>query len=149
MVFVYPKVVKYLNDANQTNFSTKKYYICSTMKKLVRTTLAENKIPPHELSKTTDRNSTNKLFAKKLIEECIEFLASDCTDPSEAGDIFQVSMDWFRYNNIDPMIIAHSQSRKFDERGGFGEYILNNLNPNNESNEIYFESLGCLDKKLS
>lgn len=119
------------------------------MKKLVRTKLAEEKIPPHELSTTKDRISTNKLFAKKLIEECIEYLDSDCKDPSEAGDVLQVSLDWFKYNELDNVVISFTKMEKEGERGGFGKYILNNLNPNNESNEIYFNSLGCLDKKLS
>lgn len=108
-------------------------------KKLIRTELAK-KLPPHEVEIIESREELNKLYALKILEERAEIVASDHKDVNEFVDLIQATFQWARLNGFYDEILIDAMEVKSTDKGVFLDVALNNLNPDNPSNKIYFEN---------
>jgi predicted house-cleaning noncanonical NTP pyrophosphatase (MazG superfamily) len=107
-------------------------------KKLIRTGILP-KLEKGEYEVITDKDELNKLYALKLQEELQEILASDCEDPYEFADALRVITDWAAVNGISAVELGAANVLKAERQGTYTNIALNNLNPNNPSNKIYFQ----------
>lgn len=107
-------------------------------KKLVRSR-ASDKISKEELEVIKDDKVLNNLYAKKIQEELIEIQSSDHKDILEFVDLIQVAMDFAKVNGFNGPDVRAALLKKEAEKGNFGRLALNNLNPENPSNKIYFQ----------
>lgn len=106
-------------------------------KKLVRSRASE-KIKPEELEVIKDDVTLNELYALKVQEELAEIQGSDHKDIMEFVDLVQVAMDFAKVNGFSGLDMRTALIQKEKEKGNFGRLALNNLNPSNASNNIYF-----------
>jgi predicted house-cleaning noncanonical NTP pyrophosphatase (MazG superfamily) len=109
-------------------------------KKLIRKNIIE-KLKEGEWETITDQNELNKLYAIKVREELAEIQESDHKDIFEFVDLIQVAFAFCRQNGFGEDEIAMALLKKSFEKGNFERLALNNLNPNNPSNKLYFEGL--------
>lgn len=109
-------------------------------KKLIR-----NKVPsvmnmdPTEFEVSKDLNELNQLFELKILEELAEIQRSEFKDIDEFGDLVRVVLDFANINGHDRAEVMIDMINKSDRLGIYDGTILNNLNPNNPSNKIYFK----------
>lgn len=96
-----------------------------------------------ELKGITDLDELNKLYALKIKEELLEIQTADHKDINEFADLLQVVCDFALTNGIAVEDLFMASERKLKAKGAFSNLVLTNLNPNNPSNKIYFES--CRD----
>lgn len=108
-------------------------------KKLIRKFITE-KLKEGEWEEITDQDELNRLYELKVLEELQEIKASDHKDIMEFVDLIQVAFSFARKNGFSHKEIANAMLEKTAEKGPFGILALNNLNPNNPSNELYFKS---------
>ncbi len=106
-------------------------------KKLIRREVV-NLLKPGEFETITDLAELNKLYALKIREELEEIQAADHKDINEFADLVQVSIDFALANGYTLDQLDSAGAKKFDEKGGFSNIALNNLNPSNPSNKLYF-----------
>ena len=109
-----------------------------SIKKLVR-----EKIPvefkPGESEIITDKSELNNLYALKVKEELIEIQQADHKDIMEFCDLIEVAYAFAEQNGFPRQDIDLHRLGKQDRKGTFTNVALNNLNPNNPSNDIYFK----------
>ena len=108
-------------------------------KKLIRNKIIE-KLKPGEWETITDMAELNKLYALKIQEELIEIQKSEFKDVKEFADLIEVSLCFAVQNGFPEFAIATAMLKKQNDNGTFERTALNNLNPNNPSNEMYFEA---------
>ena len=106
-------------------------------KKLIRN-LIINKLKTGEFEELSDINEINKLYALKIKEELIEIQNSDHKDILEFVDLMQVAIDFAITNGFSSEELHNALELKALNKGVFGKLVLNNLNPDNVSNKIYF-----------
>ncbi len=107
-------------------------------KKLIRTGVTL-KLEHNEVEIIDNKEELNKLFALKVREELAEIQASDHKDLSEFADLYQVVRDFAKVNGFDIVELSQAAVAKTVEKGEFEGYALNNLNPENPSNKLYFD----------
>lgn len=107
-------------------------------KKLIRKHIVE-KLKEGEWETITDQDELNRLYAIKVREELAEIQESDHKDIMEFVDLMQVAFSWAKQNGFTHEQISTALVEKSVEKGSFGRLALNNLNPNNPSNKIYFK----------
>lgn len=112
----------------------------SKPKKLIRTKTIE-KLKEGEWEEITDQQELNHLYHLKIIEEMSEIQASDHKDISEFIDLIQVAFSFAKQNGFTAKQIGLALIEKSVENGSFERLALNNLNPNNPSNMVYFSDL--------
>jgi predicted house-cleaning noncanonical NTP pyrophosphatase (MazG superfamily) len=109
-------------------------------KKLIRKFITE-KLKEGEWETITDQDELNRLYAIKVREELAEIQESDHKDIMEFVDLIQVAFAWAKQNGFTHEQISAALVEKSVEKGSFGRLALNNLNPNNPSNKLYFENV--------
>ena len=107
-------------------------------KKLIRKYITE-KLKEGEWEEITDQKELNKLYALKIKEELEEIQESEHKDIMEFADLLQVVFSFAKQNGFTHEQIAAAMIEKSVDKGTFGRLALNNLNPNNPSNELYFK----------
>ena len=108
-------------------------------KKLIRNNILQF-FNPEEYEVITDTNELNKLFGLKIQEELLEIQAADHKDIVEFADLFQVVINFAEANGINFNDLVEAASLKRDKKGDFsGNHALNNMNPENPSNSLYFK----------
>lgn len=111
-----------------------------TPKKLIRSNITTT-LKEGEWEEITDLKELNQLYALKIKEELAEIEAADHKDIFEFVDLIQVAHAFAKQNGFSHEEIMKAVYDKTDKKGGFGTLALNNLNPNNPSNKIYFEQV--------
>ena len=109
-------------------------------KKLIRKFITE-KLKEGEWETITDQDELNRLYAIKIREELAEIQASDHKDIMEFVDLIQVAFSFARQNGFTHEQLSVALIEKSVEKGSFGRLALNNLNPDNPSNKLYFENV--------
>lgn len=107
-------------------------------KKLIRKFITE-KLKEGEWETITDQKELNQLYAIKVREELAEIQESDHKDIMEFVDLIQVAFSFAKHNGFTHEQISTALVEKSVNKGTFGRLALNNLNPNNPSNKLYFE----------
>lgn len=107
-------------------------------KKLIRKSITD-KLFAGEWEIITDQNELNQLYAKKIMEELAEIQSSNHLDIMEFVDLIEVAFSFAKQNGFTHEQLALCLIGKSNEKGTFGRWALNNLNPNNPSNKLYFE----------
>lgn len=107
-------------------------------KKLIRKLITE-KLKKGEWETISDQKELNKLYALKIKEELIEVQESEHKDIMEFVDLIQVAFSFAKQNGFTHEQISSALIEKTLSKGNFGRLVLNNLNPNNPSNNLYFE----------
>ena len=108
-------------------------------KKLIRKFITK-KLKEGEWEVIENQEELNKLYAIKIREELKEVQESDHKDIMEFVDLIQVAFSFAKQNGFNHDQISIALIEKSVEKGSFGRIALNNLNPNNPSNKIYFET---------
>jgi predicted house-cleaning noncanonical NTP pyrophosphatase (MazG superfamily) len=108
-------------------------------KKLIREKII-SKLKDGEFENITDLKELNKLYALKIREELAEIQESEHKDIMEFVDLIQVAWCWAEQNGFTYEQVELSANIKFVEKGKFSNVVLNNLNPDNPSNKLYFEN---------
>ena len=106
-------------------------------KKLVRS-IHSQLIPDFEKEIILDPLELNELYAFKIQEELAEIQQSSHTDIMEFVDLIQVAFDFAQVNGFTELQLIEAGSNKLSQKGCFTNIALNNLNPNNPSNALYF-----------
>ncbi len=110
----------------------------SKPKKLIRKYITSN-LKQGEWETITDQSELNNLYALKIREELKEIQDSDHKDIMEFVDLMQVVFSFARENGFTSEELQTNMAMKSLLKGGFGRLALNNLNPDNPSNALYFE----------
>lgn len=107
-------------------------------KKLIRSQIIK-KLNPLDWEEITDQKELNELYALKIKEELLEIQQSEHKDIMEFVDLIQVAYSFAKINGITEEKLSTALLAKSTDKGGFSNIALNNLNPNNPSNKMYFE----------
>lgn len=86
-----------------------------------------------------DQNELNELYALKIQEELEEIQQSEHKDIMEFVDLIQVAFCFAKQNGFTHEQIGSALAKKAIEKGTFSNIALNNLNPENPSNKLYFK----------
>ena len=108
-------------------------------KKLLRKFITE-KLKEGEWETITDQDELNKLYALKIREELEEIQTSEHKDIMEFVDLIQVTFSFAKQNGFTHEQLSVALIEKSVEKGSFGRLALNNLNPENPSNKLYFDA---------
>lgn len=106
-------------------------------KKLIRSNMVF-RLDPSECEIIHDKDELNKLYALKVLEELAEIQMANHKDLMEFADLVQVAMDFAEINGFSNKELLAAVEQKALEKGEFCDIVLNNLNPENPSNKIYF-----------
>jgi predicted house-cleaning noncanonical NTP pyrophosphatase (MazG superfamily) len=106
-------------------------------KKLIREKIKE-KLQPGEFERIEDKAELNVLYALKIKEELAEIQSSDHKDVMEFVDLFDVTIAFAEQNGFDIEELIRRSNEKMEKKGSFSDLALNNLNPHNPSNLLYF-----------
>lgn len=106
--------------------------------KLVRGATA-SLVKTEEISFIEDMPKLNELYALKIQEELLEIQAANHKDVKEFADLLQVVTDFAIANNFGIIELLKTVHEKKMEKGFFTNMVLNNLNPANPSNKLYFD----------
>jgi len=109
-------------------------------KKLIRKEIIY-KIQPEEWELIEEKGDLYKLYDIKVREELNEIIESERKDIMEFADLVQVAFDYARESGFSRQELMKAVSEKAKLKGRFSNIVLNNLNPNNPSNKLYFEAL--------
>lgn len=108
-------------------------------KKLIRSSIT-NLLKREEWETITDKAELNDLYATKIREELAEVQASNHQDINEFADLVEVAMAFAEVNGFSFLDVQTAREFKNREKGSFGKLALNNLNPENPSNKLYFDN---------
>lgn len=106
-------------------------------KKLIRSGI-KHILGEDESELIMDQDDLNRLYQLKIREEVMEIFRSDHKDLSEFADLLQVVTDYAIQNGFSFEELIDAVNEKARDKGRFGRLALNNLNPNNPSNAVYF-----------
>jgi predicted house-cleaning noncanonical NTP pyrophosphatase (MazG superfamily) len=109
-------------------------------KKLIRSAIIE-KLKEGEWEIIIDQDELNKLYVIKIREELAEVQASEYKDIFEFADLIQVAFSFAEQNGFTYEQLIQAMVTKSFDKGSFGKLVLNNLNPSNPSNKLYFENI--------
>ena len=133
-----------LNSSSPNNAKPNVGGLCqSAPKKLIRKFITE-KLKEGEWETITDQDELNKLYAIKVREELAEIQQSKHKDIMEFVDLIQVAFSFAKQNGFTHEELGVALIEKCCEKGCFGRLALNNLNPSNPSNALYFQNEGSL-----
>jgi predicted house-cleaning noncanonical NTP pyrophosphatase (MazG superfamily) len=107
-------------------------------KKLIRSKIV-SKLKNGEFEVIENQQELNRLYALKIQEELAEIQESKHLDLMEFVDLMQVAFSFARENGFSHEQISNAVIEKSTEKGMFGRLALNNLNPDNPSNKLYFK----------
>jgi predicted house-cleaning noncanonical NTP pyrophosphatase (MazG superfamily) len=106
-------------------------------KKLIRGNIIE-KLRIGEYEIISDKKELNDLYALKVQEELQEVIASNHSDINEFADLASSVFQFARQNGFSEKDLSAAIASKDASSGVFSNIALNNLNPENPSNKIYF-----------
>jgi predicted house-cleaning noncanonical NTP pyrophosphatase (MazG superfamily) len=113
-------------------------------KKLIREKVAEDiknsKRKENEIEIISDQNELNGLYELKIQEEINEIKNSEYKDIYEFVDLIHVAFCFAEQNGFSIEELQNALNKKGTEKGFFSNVVLNNLNPENKSNKIYFDN---------
>ncbi len=107
-------------------------------KKLIRSKIVEV-LKEGESEEVSDIDELNKLYALKIQEELMEIQEAKHKYIMEFVDLIDVAYAFARNNGFTRDFIEFGSIDKMLKKGGFDKLVLNNLNPSNPSNKIYFK----------
>lgn len=107
-------------------------------KKLIRKYIIE-KLKLDEWELIVNQEELNKLYALKVQEELAEIQQSDHKDITEFIDLIQVAFCFAKQNGFTHEELSIALVEKAINKGSFSNVALNNLNPDNPSNKLYFD----------
>lgn len=107
-------------------------------KKLIRSKIVEV-LKEGESEEVSDIKESNKLYALKVQEELAEIQDAEHKDIMEFVDLIDVAYAFARVNGFTRDFIEFGSIDKMLKKGGFDKLALNNLNPSNPSNKLYFK----------
>lgn len=107
-------------------------------KKLIRKEIIY-KIKPEEWEVISEKGELYKLYDLKVQEELNEIIESERKDILEFADLVQVAFDYARESGFSKKELLKAVSEKAKLKGKFSDIVLNNLNPSNPSNKLYFK----------
>ena len=107
-------------------------------KKLIRGEIV-TKIKEYEWEFIKDQDELNKLYALKVQEELEEIQSSGHKDIMEFVDLIQVAFAFAKQNGYTQEQLSLALVEKTVSKGIFSNVALNDLNPNNPSNKLYFK----------
>ena len=107
-------------------------------KKLIRNEIIY-KIKPEEWEVISEKGELYKLYDLKVQEELNEIIESERKDILEFADLVQVAFDYARESGFSKKELLKAVSEKAKLKGKFSDIVLNNLNPSNPSNKLYFK----------
>ena len=106
-------------------------------KKLIR-----DKVPAlileREYETIEDKEELNRLYALKVREELAEIQHAHHKDILEFADLVEVAYCFAEQNGFSKEEIDLAMLGKYEKKGRFSNIALNNLNPQNPSNMLYF-----------
>ena len=108
-------------------------------KKLIRSKIIKY-LKDGEFETIEDLGELNGLYALKVMEELSEIQQSNHSDIMEFIDLMQVVFQFAVENGFSKEQISNALIDKSLEKGNFGRLALNNLNPENPSNALYFKT---------
>lgn len=106
-------------------------------KKLIRSKVVFN-LQPEEVELIQNQDELNHLYELKIKEEMNEINSSFHKDVYEFADLIEVVIAYAKSNGFTAIEIFEAIEKKNFEKGSFSNVALNNLNPSNPSNQIYF-----------
>jgi predicted house-cleaning noncanonical NTP pyrophosphatase (MazG superfamily) len=106
-------------------------------KKIIRSRTPN--VPITEVETIEDQKELNRLYVLKVREELEEIIKSDFNDINEFVDLIEVALAFADVNGFYGHNLNIAVAKKQTEKGSFGKLALNNLNPNNPSNKLYFD----------
>jgi len=109
-------------------------------KKLIRKEII-NKLQSEEWELVEEKGDLYELYDTKVREELNEIIESERKDIMEFADLVQVAFDYARESGFNRKELMKAVSEKAKIKGRFSNIVLNNLNPNNPSNKLYFKAL--------
>lgn len=92
-----------------------------------------------EYETITDQAELNNLYALKIQEELAEVQASDHKDLKEFADLYEVVLSFADANGFSFGDVNRTAAQKIQAKGEYSNMALNNLNPENPSNALYFK----------
>ena len=107
-------------------------------KKLIRSKIVDV-LKEGESEEVSDVKELNKLYALKVQEELAEIQGAEHKDIMEFVDLIDVAYAFARVNGFTRDLIEFGSIDKMLKKGGFDKLVLNNLNPSNPSNKLYFK----------
>lgn len=107
-------------------------------KKLIRRNITKL-LKEGEWEVVEDSQELNDLYHLKIEEELQEIVNSDHKDISEFADLLSVVLAFAEQNRFSNNELFRAMDKKNKEKGVFNRIALNNLNPHNPSNALYFE----------
>ena len=107
-------------------------------KKLIRSKI-KSVLKDGEFEEVLDIPELNKLYALKVNEELNEIQDANHLDIMEFVDLIDVCYAFAKVNGFDKKMINFNRTKKGLNKGDFYKLVLNNLNPSNPSNKIYFK----------
>lgn len=108
-------------------------------KKLIRKFVIE-KLKDGEWETIKDQKELNELYALKVQEELLEIQASSHQDITEFSDLISVAFSFAQENGFKYEDLMSEILLKSSEKGKYARLALNNLNPENPSNKLYFST---------
>ncbi len=108
-------------------------------KKLIRPGVTKH-LKEGEWETIEDQEELNRLYALKVKEELAEIQASEHKDINEFADLIDAAFSFAEVNGFTLGQISEALHKKQTEKGSFGRLALNNLNPSNPSNALYFQA---------
>jgi len=109
-------------------------------KKLVRSGIVDF-VEPDEIELITDKDELNALYSLKVKEELQEIINSNFQDEFEFADLLEVVFRFAEVNGISQHSLMITAIEKGQQKGTFNGTVLNNLNPKNPSNALYFNQI--------
>lgn len=106
-------------------------------KKLIRDKVPQ-KILEREYETIEDKAELNRLYALKVKEELAEIQHAQHKDIMEFADLIDVAYSFAEQNGFSREEMDLARLEKYEKKGTFSNIALNNLNPQNPSNMIYF-----------
>lgn len=85
-----------------------------------------------------DKDKLNNLYFLKVLEELNEIKDAEYTDITEFADLLQVIIDFAKVNGFSFEKLFAISKEKAAKKGTFSNRVLEDLNPDNPSNKIYF-----------
>ena len=109
-------------------------------KKLIREKIT-SKLKEGEFENITNQEELNALYALKIKEELAEIQDSNHKDIMEFVDLITVAVCFAEQNGFSMEQLELAGNIKYVDKGKFSNLALNNLNPENPSNKLYFPEI--------
>lgn len=107
-------------------------------KKLIRDKIPAKIQENKEYEIIESKSELNQLYVLKVKEELNEIQHADFNDIKEFADLLDVVYSFAEQNGFSKEKLELIRLEKYEKKGTFSNIALNNLNPHNPSNMLYF-----------